>query len=69
VSADAGDFIVVPVILGLLAIRWECSAASGVFMGAEMILLGIRNTLSNWGTFTFGAPLPVPSRALIHCNE
>ena len=38
-------------------------------MGAEMILLGIRNTLPNWGTFTFGAPLPVPSRPLIHCTS
>ena len=69
VSADAGDFRAVPVILGLLAIRWGCSAASGIFMSAEMIPLSIRNTRPNWGTFTFGAPLPVPSRPLIHCNE
>jgi hypothetical protein len=69
VSVDAGDFRAVPVMLGLLTIRWECSAASGIFMGAEMILLGIGNTLPNRGTFTLGAPLPAPSRPLIHCNE
>jgi hypothetical protein len=38
-------------------------------MGAEMIHLGIGNTLPNRGTFTVGAPLPVPSSPLIHCNE
>ena len=38
-------------------------------MGAEMIHLGIGNTLPNRGTFTVRAPLPVPPRPLIHCNE
>jgi hypothetical protein len=69
VSADAGDFRVVHVILGLLAIRWECSAVSGIFMGAEMILLSIRNTLPAWAP-SFTAPgRSGPSRPLIHGNE
>ena len=45
------------------------SSNGRIFMGVEMILQGIRNTLPDCAPSSTAPRRPDPSRLLIHCNE